>query len=257
MSSKKALFVGCSFTADSGFTPENQPKYHWPHLFCQQTGYQLINYAIGGMSNDEIFCRTSEAIIVDQFDLVVVMWSHIGRRWVYQSEKNVDDFTIINGGVPKGFQNNSEYTKTYAKLHYSFFDNSYVNTKHWLLKCLALESMLQYKNIPYLFIKGFDNNITALNSASYCNGFYSIDALKSMLDFDNRPDNYILTKLNVLKQLVGALDQTHWLNLTTPSFRDMRTDVADDLEHPGRESNRELSDNLVKFFKGLNEQSIS
>jgi hypothetical protein len=78
-----------------------------------------------------------------------------------------------------------------------------------------------------------------------------------MLDFDNRPDNYILTKLNVLKQLVGALDQTHWLNLTTPSFRDMRTDVADDLEHPGRESNRELSDNLVKFFKGLNEQSIS
>jgi hypothetical protein len=78
-----------------------------------------------------------------------------------------------------------------------------------------------------------------------------------MLDFDNRPDDYTLTKLNVLKQLVGALDQTHWLNLTTSSFSDMQTDLADDLAHPGRESNRKLSDNLVEFFKGLNEQSIS
>jgi hypothetical protein len=37
----------------------------------------------------------------------------------------------------------------------------------------------------------------------------------------------------------------------------MQTDLADDLAHPGRESNRKLSDNLVEFFKGLNEQSIS
>jgi hypothetical protein len=108
-----------------------------------------------------------------------------------------------------------------------------------------------------LFIKGVENYITTLNNASYCNGFHNIDGLKSMLDFDNRPDDYILIKLNVLKQLVGALDQTHWLNLATSSFCDMQTDLADDLAHPGRESNRKLSDNLVKFFKGFNEQSIS
>lgn len=216
----------------------------------------MNNIAIGGMSNDEIFLRATEAVSTDSYDLVVVMWSGLGRHWVYDSAQNVDDFTIINYGDIKGFNAASEYTTQYAKLHYSHFNNIYVNTKRWLLQCIALEKTLKCNSIPHVFIKGFDNNITALNNASYSNGFSNIGGLETMLDFDNRPDAYILKKLHTLQRLVDVQDQTHWLNLSGTSFFDMIIDVADDQQHPGPNTNQLLANNLINFTKGINEQSI-
>ena len=248
----RVLFVGCSFTANCGFIPENQSRYHWPHLFCQSTGYQQTNLAIGGMSNNEIFLRTAAELATNSYDLVIVMWSQVGRHWVYDSNQNIDDFTIINNGERTGLNADSDYVKHYTKLHYSHFNNAYVNTKHWLLQCLALEKMLKYNNTPYVFIKGFDNYITELNNTSYTDRFSNINKLKPMLDFDNRPDYYIIQKLNVLKQLVVAQDQARWLNLHDLSFFNMTTDVADDKLHPGPDTNRLLANNLINFFKGIN-----
>jgi len=256
MSSKKSLFVGCSFTANSGFTIENQSKFHWPHLFCQNTGYVAINRAIGGMSNKEIFLRTVESVTADQYDLVIVMWSEVDRHWGYCSDKNVDDFTMLNYGVPNGFQADADYTVEYAKLHYTWFNNRYINIKHWLLYCLSLEHLLKNLNIPYVFIRGFNNDVDRLFAVEYQDGFTNIDILKPMLDFDNRPDDYILKKIEELKQLVLLQDQTRWLNLFGTAFRDIGLDVADDLRHPGPKTNKKLAENLIKFYKGLNEQSI-
>jgi hypothetical protein len=252
MSQKQALFVGCSFTEDCGFTVENQPKYHWPHLFCQQIGFDLHNHAIGGMSNQEIFLRTVELVTNNSYDLVTVMWSAVGRHWTYCSDYNVDDFTILNSAVPKGLYADTTHVKDYAEMHYKWFDNRYVSTKQWLLYSLALENFLKNLNVPFIFIKGFDNNVNSLLSASYDNGFKQIDSLKSMLDFDNRPDDYILKKLNVLQSLVHKQDTAHWVNLDQKSFWDSTVDVADDLSHPGIETNANLAKSLIKFYKESN-----
>jgi hypothetical protein len=249
MSRKKALFVGCSFTADSGFTPENQPKYHWPHLFCQQTGYQLINYAIGGMSNDEIFLRTIEAVTNSDYDLVVVMWSEVDRKWAYFSDNNIDDFTILNKGDLKGFNSESAAASDYTKLHYSYFNNRYVNIKQWLQQCLALEKVLKHLKIPFIFAKGFENDINKLNNVTYTNGFNNIGSLENLFDFDNRPDDYILSKLKVLQMLVHAQDNTKWVNLIGPSFHSMKVDLADDNKHPGPNTNQDFLNILNNFYK--------
>lgn len=251
--SRKALFVGCSFTADCGFAPDNQTKYHWPHLFCQQTNYQLVNQAIGGMSNHEIFLRTIEHTSTEHYDLVVVMWSEVSRHWVYCSKNNVDDFTILNSGTPKGFQSSVEYTNEYAKLHYSYFNNRYVCTKNWLLYCLALENFLKNKSIPYIFVKGFNNYINDFRNAEYDKGFKSINNLKTLLDFDNRPDEYILKKITEIQNLIDLQDCNHWLNLFSLAFKDMTIDTADDSLHPGPKSNLNLTTDIIKFYKGLND----
>lgn len=253
MSSKKALFVGCSFTADCGFSPENQPKYHWPHLFCQHTGYNLVNLAIGGMSNQEIFLRTTEAITKNTYDLVVVMWSDISRHWAYCSDNNVDDFTILNSGIASGFQSDLEFTKTYAKMHYTYFDNKYVNTKNWLLYCIALGNLLENKNIQYIFARGFHNYIDRFVNAKYdADGFTNIDVLKGFLDFDNRPDDYILKKITGIQDLINIQGQSKWVNLFSNSFKDMIIDLSDDHMHPGPKTNAEFSSKLINFY----EQSI-
>jgi hypothetical protein len=252
MHQKQALFVGCSFTNDCGFTVENQLKYHWPHLFCQQTNYNIHNHAIGGMSNHEIFLRTSEQVAHNSYDLVVVMWSGAGRHWAYCADNNIDDFTILNSAITKGLCADSAHVKSYAELHYKWFNNRYIAIKQWLLYSLALENFLKNINIPYIFIKGFDNNISDLLNATYDNGFHGIDNLKSSLDFDNRPDDYILKKLNVLQSLLQKQDTAHWLNLDKTSFWDSTVDVADDLSHPGIKTNAMLASSLVEFYKELN-----
>jgi hypothetical protein len=253
MSNKKSLFVGCSFTADSGFTVDNQSKYHWPQLVCQHTGHEIVNRAISGMSNHEIFLRTIEAITADNYDLVVIMWSEVSRLWAYNSDLNVDDFTILNSGIPKGFKCLDKSTKWYAQLHYAHFNNQYVNIKNWLLYCLALEKMLKIQNLPYVFIKGFDNYVNDFAKVTYTNGFNNVENLKDMLDFENRPDNYILKKIKVIQDLIQAQDQSRWLNLYGLSFSSMEIDLADDSAHPGPKTNLQLATDFIKFYKYLND----
>jgi hypothetical protein len=250
MTNKKALFVGCSFTANCGFNEQNQNKYHWPHIFCQQTGHLIVNRAIGGMSNHEIFSRTVEAISNYSYNLVVVMWSEVSRYWTYCSEHNVDDFTIL---LPsnKGLMSDRDFVKSYAQMHRAYFNNEYVKTKHWLLYCIALENCLKNQNIDFVFIKGFSNYVNDFNNVTYDSGFTGVDKIKKLLNFDQRPDDYILKKINEIKNLIQAQDDTRWLNLHGLSFKDMTVDLADDNMHPGPKSNLMLADTLINFYKNI------
>lgn len=245
---KRILFVGCSHTADSGFTEENQPKYHWPWLLSNHYDCYFQNAAIGGCSNDEIFYRCNEFIHSSQCDLVVVLWSNIGRKWIYFEDNNVDDFTIINNGRLAGVNCNHPGVIEYTKLHYSYFDNKFIEIKHWLLQTLSLASTLQELNLPFVFIKGFDNYINDLLSATVlpC-GFDLSNGLKNILDFDHRPDYYIAEKLRSLKTLLDKTNQNYWLNFDTEAFTSScyQLDLADDQIHHGPKSNQKLFQDLV------------
>jgi hypothetical protein len=251
MTKPRILFAGCSHTASSGFLPENQPRYHWPHLLTQHYICDYKNIAIGGMSNEEIFLRTVEELASNSYDLVVVMWSEIAREWVYFNDGNVDDFTIINYGDPMGLFESNTSLKMYAKLHYTYFNNLYVKMKKWLLLTMALESVLQSKGIPYVFVKGFGNYVTDFQQATYVNelGFTDMSTeLQAMLDFENRPDFYISTKLNAVKKLMNSLDHSHWLEFDSYSFMDNAVDFADDGDHPGPVTNSDLSIKLIEHI---------
>ena len=203
------------------------------------------------MSNEEIFLHTVEELASNSYDLVVVMWSEIAREWIYFSDGNVDDFTIINYGDPMGLFESNTNLKMYAKLHYTYFNNLYVKMKKWLLLTMALESVLQSKGIPYVFVKGFGNYVTDFQQATYVNelGFTDMSTeLQSMLDFENRPDFYISTKLNAVKKLMNSLDHSHWLEFDSYSFMDNAVDFADDGDHPGPVTNSDLSIKLIEHI---------
>jgi hypothetical protein len=251
MTTKKVLFAGCSLTADSGFNKSNQLLYHWPNLFCQEFNYSMTNIAIGGMSNQEIFLRTTEELTNNTYDLVIVMWSEINRCWGYYSYDNIDDFTILNKGIPKGFNAADSQVQDYAKLHFTIFNNNYINIKNWLLYCFSLEQTLKNSNTPFIFIRGFDNHINDLSKAEYNNGFTNFDSIRYMFDFDNRPDDYILYKLNTLKNLISNQDQRHWLNFDSVPFVNKLNDKSDDNAHPGKLSNKALADTLFDFYRKL------
>jgi hypothetical protein len=248
---KKILFSGCSFTAECGFVNENRLKYHWPQLIIKKYNSDIKNIAVGGMSNEEIFLRTSEELINQKYDLVIVMWSGIEREWEYFAEKNIDDFTIINRGEPDGFNSSDPNIKLYARLHYTYFNNLYVKLKKWLILTIALEKLLKASDQPFIFIKGFENLLEDFKSVS-CKenlGFVKItQKLKEILDFDNRLDDYINQKISVIKKLILVTDKDFWLNFNTNSFRDSTVDISDDGSHPGIVTNQNLVDDLIKYI---------
>jgi hypothetical protein len=248
MSKKRILFVGCSFTANCGFNEFNQKKYHWPRLFSQHYDCFFYNAAVGGMSNDEIFYRTLENCSRQIYDLVVVQWSAIGRHWIYFNQSNIDDFSFINYGQVGGFIPDSSRMQLleYTRLHYSYFNNDYINLKRWLLLIIALDHILKNQNQSYIFVKGFENHLSDFRNVGVDNGgFQNIEKIRHRLDFDNRPDYYIKEKIQVIKDLINVVDRTHWINFDSTAFNDFSLDLADDQMHPGPLANKKLFLDLI------------
>ena len=239
--------MGCSFTADCGFHEGNMFKYHWPFLLKSHYNFDIKNSAIGGMSNDEIFFKTMEESTHTTHDLIIVMWSCIGRKWIYYSKDNIDDFTIINSGVVKGLNLSPDQTQLYAKIHYSYFDNHYVLLKQWLLQVIALQNTFKKTNQKYIFIKGFENYLSDFLKIQYSDdGFNGMtDDIKQMLDFDNRPDYYIKEKIDIIKKLINKIDISNWVNFKSIAFNDMTIDFSDDGEHPGQKTNSSMTNAIM------------
>ena len=74
------------------------------------------------------------------------------------------------------------------------------------------------------------------------------EELKKLFDFHNRPDYYILEKINVLKSLIETIDRSKWINFDGLSFLDMQIDYADDQSHPGAETNKLLVNKLIEHI---------
>jgi hypothetical protein len=254
MTINKVLFAGCSFTADCGFTAENIAKYHWPVLLGKHYNLNFDNLAIGGLSNDEIFFRSLETASQNNYRLVVIMWSEIDRKSIYYADNNVDDFTIINNGEPCGLNYTEAEVRTYSKLHYTYFNNHYIALKRWLLKIIALQNIFAHNNQPFLFIKGFENYLLDFSKVKYIDNAFLMmsDDIKKMLDFDNRPDYYILEKIDIIKRLIQQINKSKWLNFHQASFFDMCIDSADDQKHPGLQTNQLLVDNLIEYIDNNN-----
>ena len=252
----KILTVGCSFTDGCGFNEENKATKHWVSLL--ESHYKCIvdNRAHGGASNDEIFYRTLESLHTPSYDMIIVQWSGISRHWIYFNKCNIDDCTITNSGSIKGFvlDEHRKDVEQYVKLHYALFDNHYVNIKKWLLQILALQDML--KNVPFAFIKGFDNYLDDFQKVSLTkSGFSNMSkTMKSMLDFDNRPDDYIYKKIQHIQQLINQINKSKWVNFDSLPFNSNFNfkDLADDQLHPGPAANKQLFLNVLDYCESNN-----
>jgi hypothetical protein len=254
VSKKKILFVGCSFTADSGFTNENAVKYGWPSLLSKHFNCYYYNAGIGGSSNEEIFYRTIELTSSQSYDLVVIMWSSLGRKWFYFSEPNIDNYTIIHPG-PSGWNSNSAEVKDISKLYLTYFNNQYVALKQWLDQIICLQRYFKYSNQPYVFIKGFGNLIYEFDSITYAgNGFENMsDVVKTILNFDNNPDYVLCEKITQVQQLIQQVDVTSWIDFKNFSFIKSAVDQADDGVHPGTKTNQHIA---LKLIEHINERRL-
>ena len=238
MKNKKILFAGCSLTATSGFTEHNQSIYHWPMVFSKHFNCYYQNVALTGCPNEEIFLNTIENVVKERYDLVVIMWSSIGRYWFYPADHNIDDYIAVPS---------DNTALQYQKLYHAHFNNQYMSIKKWLSHIVALQNMFENFSQKFVFIKGFDNHLNDFIKVNYNNGYENIDSIKYMLDFDQRPDAYIWNKISIIKDLIHRIDQHTWVNFNGEAFcqSSYEVDKADDNDHPGRKTNINMATDLI------------
>lgn len=253
---QRIIIVGDSHSANSGFF-QNIDK-HYVNILQKETCCNIVNLSIGGMSNNEIFQRSAEFVLTNNIkstDIFIIQWSSLHRLWIYHHDNNVDDFTIIMP-TPCGFGNPS-IAKKYNKLHTSYFCNDYVALKHWFTQMYMLETLFKSKNIQYLFVNGFNNflsdihqyqnqKITSLKDTTLTN------KLRGLLDFDNRGDEYIIIKFNVLTALYSQLDFAHCLKFGEFHFGRDQLDFADDNGHWGVKTNAVWANEILNYLKTNN-----
>ena len=248
---KRFIIVGCSHSATSGF--DKNISKHYVNLLKKQTGREIVNLSIGGMSNHEIFRRALEFVVTNNVgpdDIIIVQWSALHRFWIYNQKNNVDDFTIINPNSCGGGGDLS-ITTEFSKLYTTYYCNDYMGLKHWYSYMISLQAIFKLKNVCYVFVTGFDNflsdidvyrhkEIVSLTETLLTNN------LKNMLDFDNRPDWYIIQKINAILKLYNQIDFTHCLKFGNFSFDQAKLDYADDGVHWGEQCNAIWADEILK-----------
>jgi hypothetical protein len=246
MIKKKILFVGCSFTADSGFTEHNAIRYHWPWLLSRHYDFYFYNAGIGASSNEEIFYRTIELTADQNFDLVVIMWTSLGRKWAYFSEPNIDEYTMISPTLG-GWKSDSYEAELFHKIYLTCFNNRYISLKQWLDQIICIQGYLANKNQPYVFIKGFDNFVSDFNNIQcHQNGFDNVsDFVKKVLDFDNNPDHRLHNKISEIQRLIQKVNTEHWADFINFDTYNRIVDLADDNYHPGPITNQLICQALI------------
>jgi len=246
--------LGCSHSANSGF--EKNINKHYVNLLKNQLNCEINNISIGGMSNHEVFQRAIEqAQNFNNDDVFLVQWSSLGRQWVYCHENNVDNFTQV---LPRvcGFGKH-EPADQLQKLYLGYFFNQYMHLKHWLGYMVALQEVLKHNNVQYFYVNGFDNYLGSLDvyrhrQLSSLSNITINQELRSILDFDNRPDDYILTKLNALLKLYNRIDFDHCVKFGDFHFGQAQLDVADDNTHWGEQCNKIWAKEIFNHLKNKN-----
>lgn len=272
-SKKNILVAGCSYSVDniqSGIWKEKNLHKHYSNILSNMENIIVDNIAIGGCSNKEIFYRTSEKCFDRKYDFCIVQWSQLHRFWVYESDNNIDDGTQILPRVCGKMTDKSPAQKLH-KIMTSYYLNSFVALKHWLIDQIMLQNFFQRNKIDYVFLRGFRNHIVGLEKIIKQNPFtknknikpistLSIpDDIKKILHFDQNPDHYLEQKLKDLLSLYCQIDKTFCIgyneNIQTYGIDkkvcDLDNDFADDNQHPGEKTNYLIAEKILKRIENI------
>jgi hypothetical protein len=146
----KLVTIGDSFTygdelADPGATA-------WPVLISQAQNADLVNMGVPGRGNTQMVRSVVEH--VDQFDAVIIAWSHFDRIEVADE---IDVFDTWPGriNVPGKYQYpwRANITDYYSRHH----NDDYLY-RQYLLNIVLVQSYLKLHKKPYLMFDVFGNH---------------------------------------------------------------------------------------------------
>ena len=239
---KNILISGCSLAMGYGL-PEtrNNPK-NWPNQVVN-TIYpeaHITNIAEPGYNNDSIFLKTSEELLKNKYDCVIVEWSETTRLnfniglEIYHTQSRVDndhDFNLVNGQTIKADWLYKNIKQNIVR----------ISNDHWfilnMVRYLNILIRLQKPHGEIFFVNGNghwpDDYFNRQKSWFDADDAYT---KKEILQMDFRDDEDIAKLYNKIHddyENAGGIHEDLWLNLYWSLHRSKIDTISDTDLHPG------------------------
>ena len=124
---KKILFSGCSYVAGIGLEGGKTDN----DLFCNilvnnnttLSGNNVVNVAIGGISNEQIFQNSAKELMTNNYDYAFVCWTSNPRYTFYSRLAETDDLITItpNSKLPDKFRNVEKFRNDLLLLEHQHY----------------------------------------------------------------------------------------------------------------------------------------
>jgi len=251
----KILVIGCSMTAGHGLNATAQDPHKidvtnehlWVNQLCNQVfdKPQIINLAVSGKNNEWIFTETACALTKDNYDVVLVGWSQLGRLNFNLGLEAYSTTSLLSGRSVD--ININPYVTISAKWQHSLGDQlRKFSNDHWsLLDLIKYINVLKGIQITTRKSKLFFVNTLSDIPMGYFDHtpFTKPSALskymQDLLQADTRDDQDIEKLYNMIHNQYnhyGGINPDLWLNLYD-SFWNMLVDTASPTDHhPGYKS---------------------
>jgi hypothetical protein len=257
----KLVVVGCSGSAGTGFNPADiladcpESSYLWVNLLHKNVdrlkNYTLINLAVGGQSNSDIFESAVSAIanhLNEQTSELWCQWTSLHRfRADAGFELYPTHFSFTKNPKYEVRTNQFVLTKNFLKKFSTEF-RAIIHPHREICKILKyvdiINQLCQQKKIKVYHINGgcpWDvGYFEKLSGPDITPNDYTSYTKEQILFTDNRNDTEIFDLYNKLhneyQPLISKQKQT-WLNLDT-SLLSQKIDYNYDNVHPGIKSNQ-------------------
>lgn len=257
---KKIAFFGGSIPSGGGFKDSNgtlQPNnYESPYIYpnlIKKSGYDIVNCALTGSGNLEIFRNACNFIANNTVDIIFVEWNDFYRFRFYP----VYDFVLdVN---PMGVQLNEQIEsclplskKDYTILHKSLMllYSDYKSVIDLLDYARVLEDYCANKKIQLAMVNGSTpwTKQSFIDPDTIDDIGRTLDSFtKELLDFENKSDQEILQRLGKIYKKYTSLNLSNWVEMFE-SYISTKVDVADDGLHPGPESHKIYATDILNHL---------
>lgn len=227
--SKKKIFVsGCSCTNGFGLRFEESWPQQFKKLLARHEKFKieeinLLNFAVGGHSNDFIVRTLLTQCSILKPDLVLVYFTHINRAEYYDS-KGPHNIRAVD--VPDSMTN---HINKCHSLDYLVYYTDEIGFMNLIKNMLLLQFFLKANNIHYIFSC---MNIDLFNDKKYTTN-PAFSSLIKLID----------------KKFLCDFKLDH-LDYSFGSKIDVSTRKT--IGHPGPKSNLVFAEKIFKFYKTLN-----
>lgn len=213
-------------------------------------GWQHENFAKPGASNHLIFLSASQNLLSGRFNKFFVQWSALGRVWYFPGP---DSQFFVNDTHYSDFRYRDLYINAKDKKKICdltlMLNHDFHNMLQLIDYCCILETVSKQTQCDVYFINGLvpwtadiTGNITHDLSEHFS------EYTKSVLDFDHRDDDEIMTFLTTLRNKFALMPCHLWINLFD-SMSARSVDLGPLGHHPGIQSHKQMADMIINFLK--------
>ena len=201
-------------------------EFSWPHLLSLKINENILNDARAGCSNDRIYRRTFDYLMLNSPSLAIVCWT----TWVR--------FEMGNSASGKIYQ----YRPDNDKVIYKNYWHPYLAYSNFLRQIISLQTLAKSKNIKLFLLDTFSNNLNRTPSHEWF-----VRLLKKGGVFDLMDDDRINSKYNKIVELNNLIDYNMFIS--DKSYQEIIKGYKLDRGHPLSDGHQHIADVIYTAIK--------